>query len=172
MTYLAYASTPWLTLLILSPLVGLALTALAGALRLDDRTVIIGATAWSTVPLALAIIVWVGFNPNATADGQGVVQFVEKIPWVQAIRVDYFVGVDGISMPLVILTAAMTPVAMLASFSVTPAGETVPGADVSAGNGNAGVLPGAQFLLLLHLLGIQPGSGIFSHSRMGTPPHH
>lgn len=119
MTYLAYASTPWLTLLILSPLVGLALAGLAGTLRLDDRTVKIGATAWSTIPLALAIIVWVGFDPNATADGQGVVQFVEKIPWVQAIRVDYFVGVDGISMPLVILTAVMAPVAILASFGIT-----------------------------------------------------
>lgn len=64
MTYLAYASTPWLTLLILSPLVGLALAGLAGTLRLDDRTVKIGATAWSTIPLALAIIVWVGVRPE------------------------------------------------------------------------------------------------------------
>lgn len=119
MTYLSFSSVPLLTLLILSPLLGLALTALAAVARLDDRVVKLGATAWSTVPLALAIVVWAGFNPGAVADGQGVVQFVEKIPWVQAIRVDYFVGVDGISMPLVLLTAVMTPIAMLASFGVT-----------------------------------------------------
>lgn len=118
MAYLSFSSAPLLTLLILSPLVGLLLTALAGVLRLDDRTVKLGATAWSTVPLALALVVWAGFRPDAVADGQGVVQFVEKLPWVQAIRVDYFVGVDGISMPLVLLTAVMTPVAMLASSGV------------------------------------------------------
>ncbi|MEN9937100.1 MAG: hypothetical protein RLZZ387_3679 [Chloroflexota bacterium] len=119
MTYLEYATTPWLTLLVLTPLAGLLLVGLAGALRLDDRLVKIGAAAWSTVPLGIAAVVWAGFDPRAVAEGQGVVQFVEKVPWVQAIRVDYFLGVDGISMPLVLLTALMAPVAMLASFSVT-----------------------------------------------------
>ncbi len=52
------------------------------------------------------------------ADGQGAIQFVEKLPWIDAIKVDYFVGVDGISLPLVILTTVMTPIAMLASFGV------------------------------------------------------
>ncbi len=118
MNYLQYSNGPWLSLLIGSPLVGMLLVALASALRMDDRQVKIGATLWSLVPLGLVIMLWAAFNPNAAADGQPVVQFVEKIPWVRAIRVDYFVGLDGISLPLVILTAAMTPVAMLASFGV------------------------------------------------------
>jgi NADH-quinone oxidoreductase subunit M len=109
---------PWLTLLVLSPLAGMLLVALAGALRMDDRLVKIGATAWSLTSLGLAIFVWAGFDPRAVADGQGTVQFVEKVTWIEAIRVDYFLGVDGISLPLVILTAAMTPIAMLASFGV------------------------------------------------------
>ena len=41
-----------------------------------------------------------------------------KITWIEAIKVDYFLGVDGISLPLVILTAVMAPIAMLASFGV------------------------------------------------------
>ncbi len=41
-----------------------------------------------------------------------------KIDWIEAIQVDYFLGVDGISLPLVILTAVMAPIAMLASFNV------------------------------------------------------
>jgi NADH-quinone oxidoreductase subunit M len=118
MDYLQLSDGPWLTLLVLSPLVGMLLVALAGALRLNDQTVKIGATAWSLTSLGLAIFIWAGFNPAAVADGQGVVQFVEKVNWIQAIRVDYFLGVDGISLPLVILTAVMAPVAMLASFSV------------------------------------------------------
>jgi NADH-quinone oxidoreductase subunit M len=118
MAYINFSPLPWLTLLILAPLVGMVLAGVAGALRLDDRLVKIGAAAWSTVPLGIAVVVWAGFDPQAVAEGQGVVQFVEKIAWVQAIRVDYFVGVDGMSLPLVLLTAAIAPVAMLASFGV------------------------------------------------------
>lgn len=109
---------PWLTLLLLSPLVGMALVGLAGLLRLDDRTVRLGATAWMGVPLALAAVVWARFDPGATAAGQGAVQLVEKIPWINAIRVDYFLGVDGLSLPLVLLTVVMAPVAALSSWGV------------------------------------------------------
>ncbi|KPV54014.1 NADH-quinone oxidoreductase subunit N [Kouleothrix aurantiaca] len=118
MNYLQFSDGPWLTFLVLSPLVGMLLVALSGALRMDDRIVKIGATAWSLTSLGLAIFLWAGFNPSLVADGQGVIQFVEKIPWIDAIKVDYFLGVDGISLPLVLLTTVMTPIAMLASFNV------------------------------------------------------
>jgi len=118
-TYLEPSAVPWLSLLILAPLVGMLLVGVAAALRLDDRLVKVGAAAWSCVPLGIAAVVWAGFEPRAVAEGQAVVQFVEKVAWVQAIRVDYFVGVDGISLPLVLLTAVIAPVAMLASFGVT-----------------------------------------------------
>jgi NADH-quinone oxidoreductase subunit M len=110
---------PWLTLLMLSPLVGILLVGFAALIRLDDHTVKIGVTAWMLVPIGLAAMVWAGFDATATSDGQGVVQFVEKIPWVRAVRVDYFLGVDGISLPMVLLTAVMAPVAALASFRRT-----------------------------------------------------
>jgi len=103
---------------VLSPIAGLLLVVLAGALRLDDRLVKIGATVWSLTSLGLAIFIWTGFNPSLVAEGQGVVQYVEKVPWIDAIRVDYFLGVDGISLPLLILTTVMSPIAMLASFNV------------------------------------------------------
>jgi len=118
MNYIQMSNGPWLTFLVLSPLAGMLLVALAGALRLDDRLVKIGATAWSLTSLGLALFLWAGFNANAVADGQSVIQFVEKIPWIDAIKVAYFLGVDGISLPLVLLTVVMAPIAMLASFSV------------------------------------------------------
>src|SRR5689334_17142365 len=118
MPYLSFSDGAWLTFLVLSPVVGALLVALGGALRLEDRLVKVSATAWSLTSLGLAIGLWAGFNPSAVAEGQGVVQFVEKVPWVDAIKVDYFLGVDGISLPLVILTAVMTPIAMLASFGI------------------------------------------------------
>ncbi|GAB4111823.1 MAG: NADH-quinone oxidoreductase subunit M [Roseiflexaceae bacterium] len=109
---------PILTMLVLAPLVGMLLIGIAGLLRLDDRIVKIGATLWSLIPLGLAIFVYAGFDPNEIRDGQQVIQFVERIPWTDAIRVEYFLGVDGLSLPMVLLTAVMTPVALLASFSV------------------------------------------------------
>lgn len=109
---------PWLTLLLLSPLVGVVLIGLAALMRLDNRIVKAGTIAWMFVPIGLAAMVWAGFDPLATSSGQGTIQFVEKIPWVQAIRVDYFLGVDGISLPMVLLTVIMSPVAALASWSL------------------------------------------------------
>ncbi|MCG8352638.1 MAG: NADH-quinone oxidoreductase subunit M, partial [Chloroflexales bacterium] len=119
MDYLQMSDFPWLTLLLLAPLVGMVLVGLAGALRLDDRLVKLGVTAWMLIPLGLAIFVWAGFDTTATSNGQGTVQFVEKIPWIRAVRVDYFLGVDGISLPLILLTVVMAPIAALASFNVT-----------------------------------------------------
>jgi NADH-quinone oxidoreductase subunit M len=117
-SYLLPGDGPWLTLLVLSPLAGMLLVVLAGALRVDDRLVKIGATIWSLTSLGLALFIWSGFDPSAVADGQAVVQFVEKVAWVDAVKVEYFLGVDGISLPLVLLTTVMTPIAMLASFRV------------------------------------------------------
>ncbi|ACL24523.1 complex I subunit 4 family protein [Chloroflexus aggregans] len=110
---------PWLTLLVLSPLVGIALIGLAWLMKLDERTVKAGVLAWTGVPLLLAGLIWARFDPQAVASGQGVVQLVERVPWIQAVRVDYFLGVDGLSMPLVLLTAVMTPVAVVASWRVS-----------------------------------------------------
>jgi NADH-quinone oxidoreductase subunit M len=109
---------PWLTLLILTPLVGIALVGLGAAWRLNERLIKWGVVAWMALPLAIGIMLWAGFNPTATAGGQGVVQFVERIPWIEAIKVDYFLGVDGLSLPLVLLTVVMAPFAAVASFGV------------------------------------------------------
>ncbi|HEX5691055.1 MAG TPA: NADH-quinone oxidoreductase subunit M [Roseiflexaceae bacterium] len=118
MPYLSFSDGAWLSFLVLSPVVGALLVALGGAMRMEDRVVKLAATAWSLTSLGLAIVLWAAFDSTAVADGQGVIQFVEKIPWIDAIKVDYFLGVDGISLPLVILTAVMTPIAMLASFGI------------------------------------------------------
>ena len=50
--------------------------------------------------------------------GQGEMQFVERIPWVRGFGIDYHVGIDGISLFLVLLTTLLMPLAILASWSV------------------------------------------------------
>jgi NADH-quinone oxidoreductase subunit M len=109
---------PWLTFLLLTPLVGVLLVGVAGWLRLPDQTVKTGVLAWMTLPIGIAVYVWAGYDPTLTSEGQGVVQFVDRVPWIQAVRVDYFLGIDGLSLPLVLLTVVMAPIAAVASFGV------------------------------------------------------
>src|SRR4029434_4770824 len=46
-------------------------------------------------------------------------QFVVNVPWIPSIGIDYSMGVDGISVFLILLATVLTPLAILASWSVT-----------------------------------------------------
>src|SRR5881396_1943161 len=46
-------------------------------------------------------------------------QFGLKVPWIRSIGIDYSMGVDGISLFLILLTTLLTPMAILASWSIT-----------------------------------------------------
>ncbi len=45
-------------------------------------------------------------------------QFEEKLPWIQALNTYYHLGVDGISMPLILLTTFITPLVILSAWEV------------------------------------------------------
>src|SRR5215813_12781844 len=45
-------------------------------------------------------------------------QFVLKVPWISSLGIDYSMGVDGISLFLILLTTLLTPLAVLASWSI------------------------------------------------------
>ena len=75
-----------------------------------------GLIRWLALGVALATLavtvgLWVGFDA-ASAD----FQFVERHPWIPQFGIDYFVGVDGISLLLVVLTGFLTPIALLSSW--------------------------------------------------------
>jgi NADH-quinone oxidoreductase subunit M len=44
-------------------------------------------------------------------------QFVEQVPWIAALDVHYYLGIDGISAPLIILTAFITPLVIIAGWN-------------------------------------------------------
>jgi NADH-quinone oxidoreductase subunit M len=67
----------------------------------------------SLVPFVLTLALWAQFVP-----GQSGFEFVEKVDWYAALRSTYVVGVDGISLPMIILTTLLIPLAILASFSI------------------------------------------------------
>ena len=82
---------------------------------------------WFT--LAVTVVVFVisimGFlSPQGASSttfntGIGAMQDVVNIPWIPSFNIQYFLGVDGISLPLVILTGFVTILAMGASWSIT-----------------------------------------------------
>ena len=57
-------------------------------------------------------LLW-GFDP-----GSGEMQFVERVAWIPALGIDYFVGIDGISLFLVLLTTLFGPIVILASWTI------------------------------------------------------
>ncbi|WKZ34623.1 MAG: NADH-quinone oxidoreductase subunit M [Anaerolineales bacterium] len=68
----------------------------------------------SLIPFVLTLVAWTNFNPNAAG-----FQFVEKYVWYEAINSSFHLGVDGISLSMVLLTTLLTPLSILASFSIT-----------------------------------------------------
>ncbi len=48
-------------------------------------------------------------------------QFVEKYPWIKIFNIEYFLGVDGISAPMVVLTGLLTFLSVFASWSINKA---------------------------------------------------
>jgi NADH-quinone oxidoreductase subunit M len=67
----------------------------------------------SFVPLILSIVLWMNFNPNQIG-----FQFQQKVVWYSAINSSFHVGVDGISLTMVLLTTLLMPLCILASFSI------------------------------------------------------
>ncbi len=67
----------------------------------------------SLVPLGLSILLWFWFEPARPG-----FQFQEMAVWYSAVNSSYHIGVDGISLTMVVLTTLLTPLAILTSFSI------------------------------------------------------
>ena len=102
---------PWLSLLVAFPLAGALLTLLVPKTK---GTVLRGITILSTLAtLVLSVALLFKFQPGAAG-----FQFEEKFSWIPQINVWYHVGADGISLPLIFLTALLSFVAAVASASI------------------------------------------------------
>jgi NADH-quinone oxidoreductase subunit M len=100
---------------ILSWLVWLPIAAGALVILLGDRRIALGrwvALAATLATLALCIPLWAGFDRGTAA-----LQYVEREPWIGAVNAWYYLGIDGISLPLIVLTAFTTPLVVLAAWS-------------------------------------------------------
>jgi NADH-quinone oxidoreductase subunit M len=104
---------------LLSILIWLPILAGVVVLALGDRNIVAGrwlALSASLVTLILAVPLWSSFD-TATAS----LQLVEKLPWIPRFQAYYSLGVDGISLPLIVLTAFMTVPVVIAGWTVIEA---------------------------------------------------
>ncbi len=68
----------------------------------------------SLIPFVITLVLWSNFDLNATG-----FQFQESYVWYAALNSSLHLGVDGISITMVLLTTFLTPLAILASFNIT-----------------------------------------------------
>ncbi|MFN2227450.1 MAG: NuoM family protein [Anaerolineae bacterium] len=109
---------PLLSIIVLLPLAGGLLALLLGRNR---RTAWAWALLVALADLALAGVMWGFFEYGRVG-----MQFVDRLAWIEPLGIHYQVGIDGVSLWLVLLTALLGAVAILASFRFLegrPAGE-------------------------------------------------
>lgn len=127
---------PILTLITLLPIIGGVIVVGLQDKKLARRF----ALGFSFVSLGLALGLWKSFDVT-----NGALQFVEQHEWIPALGVQYFVGVDGLGLLMVLLASIVVPMALLVSgnlFETTPHPSPLPvgrGAGVRrTGEGNSG----------------------------------
>ena len=100
---------PWLTILIAVPLAGGVLVGLVPT-RANTTLSKQIALGISLLTLVLTAVVAVQYDPG------GGPQFTEDVVWIKFFGAHYALGLDGLGLSLVVLTAILTPVVMLASW--------------------------------------------------------
>ena len=115
---MAFINSNLLTLIIFTPVFFGALIMLMPK-AFGERGLKWGAFIFSLVPLALAIYLWVLYqSPSVQADPNGY-KFVVNAPWFPQINSRYHLGVDGISLAMILLTTILTPLGILISFRIS-----------------------------------------------------
>lgn len=116
-----------LTLLIFTPILfGFIIALLPTSMRGSFKYIALAATL---VQLCMSVWIYLNFKSGAAFGGvmhEDQFQFVHKLPWINLdlgmlgkMQIDYFVGIDGISVTLLVMTSLIMVIAALASWEIT-----------------------------------------------------
>ena len=105
---------PYLTFIIFLPALGSLIIALVP--RLSSKFIKIISLIATLIPLALALVMYAGFHSSAAMSG--ILQFEEKLSWIPLINANYHIGVDGLSLPFVLLSALLGLCVVLISWKI------------------------------------------------------
>ena len=99
---------PVLTLLIFSPVVGIAI--LLALPRERTKALWNTALVFALVPLAMSLVAWGLFAPESAQ-----MQLEDKAEWIPTLGITYHLGIDGLSLPLIVLTTLLTVLGVIYS---------------------------------------------------------
>ncbi|MEW6095595.1 MAG: NADH-quinone oxidoreductase subunit M [bacterium] len=102
---------PILSLIIFIPLIGGILVLFLP--KDKDNQIKITATTIAVLPVILTGLVYLLFDKTTS-----VVQFPEKIDWIPSLGISYFVGLDGLGLPLVIITTILSLLSLTISWNI------------------------------------------------------
>lgn len=98
-----------LSLMIFIPLLGMIVVLLLPreSEELTKRVTLL----FTLIPLALAVALFISYDRSAAGT-----QYVVNVPWIEAFNIQYHVGIDGLSVTLLLLTALLGPICVIASW--------------------------------------------------------
>jgi NADH-quinone oxidoreductase subunit M len=102
--------THYLSIVLFTPLVGALLLLLVPSEKANAIRWIANAVAF--IGFVISLPLWFWFNPQS-AD----FQLIERAPWIPSVGAEYFLGVDGLSTLLILLTTMMGFIAILSSWT-------------------------------------------------------
>jgi NADH-quinone oxidoreductase subunit M len=105
------SGTPWISMLTALPVVGALVLLLVG--DRNKQAVRWLAVAFSLAALLLVLVLWTSFDRSL-----GSLQFQERHDWVPALNIEYRVGIDGLSLLMLLLSAIVVPIGMAASWKI------------------------------------------------------
>jgi NADH-quinone oxidoreductase subunit M len=104
------SNLPCISLLTALPILGAIVLLLIGG---NSKLVRWTAVSFSFVILAVTLAMWHRFDPTS-----GALQFQERYAWIPALNIEYRVGLDGLGLLMVLLSAIVAPIAMAASWKI------------------------------------------------------
>ena len=103
---------PILSICVWLPIIGGLWVIFAGSGR-RERSVKIDALVISVAVFVVSLLLYRDFDASTAA-----MQFVERASWIEAFKVEYHIGIDGIALPLILLTTFTTIIVILAGWEV------------------------------------------------------
>ncbi|HET8593974.1 MAG TPA: NADH-quinone oxidoreductase subunit M, partial [Intrasporangium sp.] len=107
------SSVPWLTLLMVIPLVGSAVVAFLPGSAEQAKRIALG---FSVVTLAVGIVAATQYDTGVKSQ----FQLGEQHAWIPQLGVSYALGVDGIALVLILMSLVLTPICLLAAWRDVP----------------------------------------------------
>ena len=112
-----------LTLLIFLPLLASLIMLFVPLLKEQKKN---GLYKWialivSGTQLILVSVLYMNFDPSLSLPENNITNqtdYVVQVPWIQSFNIEYFIGVDGLSLPMIFLTALLTFICIIASWNI------------------------------------------------------